>query len=189
MNQPTGTTIIHTFLKSLFLQHLHEEVNTVLSLQPSLLVSLQDDILRHLYRGISTFVSLQLSLLTSLRSRFLQASIFMSLGNLCPQHLYGGISTILPIQAKHVIFLRRLYKCISTAFPIQAKSVIFLQRLYKYIYTVFFTPIKPETPTFKLLLNVSLHASVIHFYKYIGYNVNDWIINFVIDSNNTLLIE
>ena len=60
--QPTEITIIRTFLQGLFLQHLHQGVNTVLSLQLSLLVSLRDDILCHLYRGVYTVGSLQPSL-------------------------------------------------------------------------------------------------------------------------------
>ena len=154
----TGVTVIHTFLQSLFLQHLHKCINMVLSLQPSLPVSLQDDILRRLYQSVSMVVSLQTSLLaflrsgflhtlllTSLRSGFLQLSLLKSLRNVFLQHLYEGISTVPSIQAKPVIFLQRLYVCIFTVFSIQAK---------------------PETPTFKLLLHESLPIFLLHFYKY-----------------------
>ena len=175
---PTGVTVIHTSLQSLFLQHLHKGATMVLSLQPSLPVSLHNDILRHLYRDISTVVSLQsfllaslrtglLPLLTSLRSGFLWPSLLTSLRNIFLQHLYRGISIVLSIQTKLVIFLRRLYGCISTVLSIQTKS---------------------GTPICKLLLRksipISTSISLLHFYKYHGYNVIDRIITYMVYANN-----
>ena len=109
------------FVQGLFLQHLHEGVNMVLSLQPSLLVSRRDDILRHLYLGISTVVPLQhlrhlyrgvsmvvflqLFLLVFLRSEFLQPSLLKSQWNIFLRLLYVGISTVISIPPKPVIFL------------------------------------------------------------------------------------
>ena len=43
----TGMIIASTFLQNLFLQHLHKGVTTGVSLRPSLLVSLHDDVLHH----------------------------------------------------------------------------------------------------------------------------------------------
>ena len=58
-----GITSTSTFLQCLLLQYLNKVVNTIVSLQLSLLMSLPDNILRHLYEGISTVVSLLSSLL------------------------------------------------------------------------------------------------------------------------------
>ena len=77
--KPGGMTSISTFLQVLFIQYLHKVVNIILYLQPSLPVSLYEDILCHFYKGISTFASLLSSLLTSLRSGFLWLSLLTSL--------------------------------------------------------------------------------------------------------------
>ena len=63
MIKHTGITNTNIFLQGLLLQYLHKVVNTIVSLQPSLPVSLQDNILSHLYRYISSVMSLQSSLL------------------------------------------------------------------------------------------------------------------------------
>ena len=62
----TGTTSTSTFLQGLFLQYLHKTVITILSLQPSLPMSVHDNILRHLYKDIYTVVHLLSCLLASL---------------------------------------------------------------------------------------------------------------------------
>ena len=62
MINSNGITNTCTFLQSLFLQHLHEAVMSIVCLQPYLLVSLHEDILRDLYKGFSTVVYLLLSL-------------------------------------------------------------------------------------------------------------------------------
>ena len=59
VNKHIRLTSTSAFLQGLFLHYLHEVVNTIVSLQLSLLVSLHDDILCHLCEGISTVVSLQ----------------------------------------------------------------------------------------------------------------------------------
>ena len=140
--------VLWASLQDAFLRHLHKGVYSVVSLQPSLPMSLQDDVLRHLYRDVSTIMSLQSSLLASLRSGFLQSSLLASLWNIFLQRLNGGISTVISIPSKPQIFQQRIRE--STIFSIQEK---------------------PERPTFWLLLYVSLHISVLHFYKYIGHYV------------------
>ena len=70
MLKPTGITSTSIFLQGLFIQYLHNAVSNIVSLQPSLPVSLHDNILHHLYKSISMVVFLLSSLLTSLRSQF-----------------------------------------------------------------------------------------------------------------------
>ena len=158
-----------------------------MSLQPYLLVSLQDNILSHLYRGISTVMSLQsflltyfsngflqLSLLTSLRSKFLQSSlhaslrseflrssILISLWNIFLRRLYGDISTVTNITSNLKIFLQ----------GIQSKLEIFLQRIREF--TISSKQVTPEASKSWLLLHKSLQSSVTFFYEYIGYYVID----------------
>ena len=79
MIKQTKITSTSTFLQGLFIQYLHKTVNTIVYLQPSVSVSLHDNILHHLYKGISMVVSLLSSLLTSLKSEFLRSSLLASL--------------------------------------------------------------------------------------------------------------
>ena len=64
--KPTRIIIISTFLQGLFLRYLHKDISNVVSLQPSLPVSLQDDFLphlykRHLYGCVPTIISIHIS--------------------------------------------------------------------------------------------------------------------------------
>ena len=79
MIKPTGIISTSMFLQGSFIQYLHKAVHTIVSLQPSLSVSLHDNILCHFYKGICTVVSLLSSLLTALRSEFLWLSLPTSL--------------------------------------------------------------------------------------------------------------
>ena len=74
-----GITSASTFIQGWFIRYLLEVINSNVSLQPSLPVSLQDDILHHLYRGISIVMSVGSSLHTSLRSGFLHFYLLPSL--------------------------------------------------------------------------------------------------------------
>ena len=103
------------------LRCLYQGVSTVVSLCPSLPMPLQGNILRHLCRGVSKVVSLRSSIFASLRSEFLQSSLLKSLWNIFLRRLYGGISMVISIPSKPVIFLQHLCGCISTIFSIQAK--------------------------------------------------------------------
>ena len=76
-----GTTSTSTFLQYLCLQHIHKAVITILCLQPSLTVSVHENVLHHLYKDISTVVHLLSSLLASLRTKILQSSLLTSLRN------------------------------------------------------------------------------------------------------------
>ena len=79
MTNSIGITNTSTFLQGLFLQYLHKAVITIVCLQPSLLVSLYENILRNLYQSISTVVRLLSSLFISPRSEFVQSSLLVSL--------------------------------------------------------------------------------------------------------------
>ena len=163
-----------------------------MSLQPSLLVSLQGNILCHLCKGISTVMSLQSSLLALLRSgflrsslpaslkseflrsslpvflrsEFLRSSILASIWNIFLQCLYGDISTVTSIPSKPEIFLQ----------SIQSKPEISLQRICEF--TILSKQVKSEASKSWLLLNESLQLSVTLFYKYIGcYVINQTINN------------
>ena len=118
----TGIKITSIFLQGFFLQHLHKDVSNIVSLKPSLPVSIQDDIIRHVYKGFSTVVSLlsslltsiksgflQSSLLASLRNEFLRSSLLVSLWNLFLWCLYGDISTVTSILSKLMIFLQCIH--------------------------------------------------------------------------------
>ena len=60
-------------------QYLHETVNTILSLQPSLMVFIHQDILHHLHDDSSTVVHILLSLLMYLRNDVIRSSLLSSL--------------------------------------------------------------------------------------------------------------
>ena len=79
MIEQTEITSTSTFLQGLFLQYLHKVVNNNVSLQQSIVVSLQNYILCLFFRGISTIMSLQSSLPTYLRNRFLRSSLLTCL--------------------------------------------------------------------------------------------------------------
>ena len=55
---PNGIINTSTLLRCLFIQYLHEVKTTIMSLQPSLSLSLIEDILHHLYEDISTDIYL-----------------------------------------------------------------------------------------------------------------------------------
>ena len=167
---PIRVSIIHTYLQSLFIQHLYKSVNIVLSLQLSIPVSLQDDILRHLCRDISTTMSLQSSLLASLRSGFLQSSLLASLRN-------GFLQRSLLMSLRSWILQPSLLTSLRN---------ICLQCLYGCIYTVLSIQAKSETPTFKVLLRKSIPISLLHLYKHYGYNGIDRIMTHMIYDNNIL---
>ena len=190
-------TIVSTILQGLFLQHLHKRFTTVVypqpsillslhddvlhhlyqgiypvvSLQPSLHMSLQDNILLHLYRCVSTIVSLWSSLLASLRSEFLQSSLFASLRS---DFLRSSL-----LASLWNIFLRRLYRDISTVTSVPSKPEFFLQHICEF--TICSIQAKPETFMLWLLLHASVQTSVLLFYKYIGYYMIDQ------TTNNTTL--
>ena len=145
----TGTTSTRTFLQSLFLQYLHKAVITILYIQPSLPVSVHEDILRHFYEGIYTVTHLLLSLLISLRSKILQSSLLTSLQNkllqssllVSLQNIVIRSSPLASLQSKFLrssllaslwnIFLPCLYKDISTITPIPSKpEFIAFKELY-----------------------------------------------------------
>ena len=132
---PTGLTSTSRFLQCLFIQYLHKAINTIVSLQPSLPVSLPDNILRHLYKDISTIVYLLSSLLTSLRSRFLQSSLSTSLRS---KFLWSYLLTSLRskflqsslLSSLWNIFLRRLCKDIPAVTYILPKPDMFVQGIH-----------------------------------------------------------
>ena len=159
--KPTGITSTSIFLQGLFVKNLHKGVSTVVSLQPSLLMSLQDHILCHLYKGNSMVVPLLSSLLASLRNKFLRSSLNASLRS---EFLRSSL-----LASLWNIFLRRLYGDISMVKSIPSKPKILLQRISKFM--ILSIQAKPETSTFWLLLHESIQSSVTHFYKYIGYYV------------------
>ena len=132
MIKHAGITSTSIFLKGLFIQYLQKGVNTILSLQPYLPISLQDNSLYHLYRVISAVISLQLSLLTYLRSGFLQMSLLISLRNeflqsSLPASLRSKLLQSYLLASLWNVFLQRLYKDIHTVISIPSKPEIFLQ--------------------------------------------------------------
>ena len=133
MIKHTGITSTSTFLQGLFLRCPLEVLNSIVSLQPSLQVSLQDDILRHFYRGISMVMSLRSSLLISLRSGFLRVSLLASLRS---EFLQSSLLTSL-----RNIFLRRLYRDISLRSSLYRQNLKCFCRVYnqnlKYFYKAF----------------------------------------------------
>ena len=178
---------ISTFLQGLILQYLHKAIINIGCLQPSLPVSLYENILCHLYKGISTVmcllsplltslrgeslrssllislmsVNLQSSLLTSLRSKFLQSSLLASLWNIFLRCLYKDIPTVTPIPSKPEIFVQSIHP----------KPEILLQNIHKFM--VFSKQVKLEASKSWLPSHVSLQSRAKLFYKYIGYYVID----------------
>ena len=172
----TGIIITNMFLQGLFLQPLHKGISTVVSIQTSLLVSLQDDILHHLCKDNSASIFLHSSLLTSLRNEFLQSSLLTSLRN-------GFLQSSLPVSLRSEflqssllaslwnIFLRSLYRDISKVTSIPSKPEIFLQSICKFM--IISKQVKPEPLKSWLLSHTSLQSFAKLFYKYIGYYVID----------------
>ena len=68
--KPTGITSTIIFLQGLFLQYspIYKVVNTIVSLQPSIPVSLHYNIICHFYKGIYMVVFLLSPQLASLRT-------------------------------------------------------------------------------------------------------------------------
>ena len=79
--KPTKITSTSTFLQGLFLQYLHEGENTTVTLQPSVPLSIHNDVLRYFYEGISMVESLLSSLLASLKNEYLRSSLVTYLRN------------------------------------------------------------------------------------------------------------
>ena len=156
---PSGMTNTSTLLQCLFIQYLRDVVTTIMSLQPSLPVSLLEDILHHLYKGISTDMYLLSSLPTSLRSEFLQSSLRIPLRNeIIRSSLLASLRRkqsclliylqIIILQSSQLTslrskfkqsplltplwnrFLRPPYEDISTITPILSKPKMFVQGIH-----------------------------------------------------------
>ena len=116
MIKHTWITSTSIFLQGLILQYLQEVLNIVVSLHPSLPVSLQDNIWHHLYRGISTVISLQSSLFTYLRNEFLQSSLLTSLRS---EFLQSSLSASLRSEFLQTSLLPSLWNNISAGYTIK----------------------------------------------------------------------
>ena len=205
----TGTTSTSTFLQGLFLQYLHKAVVTILYLQPSLPMSIHEDILRHLYKGIYMVVHLLLFLLASLRSKVLQSSLLLSLQSKFLQSslrvsLQSGFlrsSPLESLQNKFLwsillvslwnIFLRRLYKDISMIPPIPLKPEIYIQGIHSKLeivlpnirgFVIVPKQVKPEAPKSWLPARSLLQPYAKFFYKFDTYCMFDY--NYNIDIQN-----